>query len=74
MALFCAIVRTKVMLFAGPRAVPSILSPYALMNLIVGNNHITPAGYEIRGKQPHSAQKSRGATDQWTGARNSVLV
>jgi hypothetical protein len=44
MALFCAIVRTKVMLFADPRAVPSMLSPYVLMNRIVGKNHITPEG------------------------------
>jgi type II secretory pathway pseudopilin PulG len=68
MALFCAIVRAKIMLFADPRAAPSML----LMNHIVGKNHITPAGSEIRGKRPHSAQKSRDSTGQWTDARNST--
>lgn len=42
------------------------------MNHIVGKNHITPAGSKISGKWPYSAQKSRGSTDQWTGARNTT--
>jgi hypothetical protein len=66
MALFCAFVHAKIVLFADPRAAPSML----LMNRIVGKILITPAGSEIRGKQPHSVQKYKGSTDQWTGARN----
>jgi hypothetical protein len=39
---------------------------------LIGKNLIPPAGSEIRGKRPHSAQKSRDSTGQWTDARNST--
>jgi hypothetical protein len=73
MAVFCAIVHVQIVLLSAgcePESRLSKPSPYILMNHLIRKNHITPTGSQIHGKQPHSAQKSKGSTEQWTDARN----